>query len=57
MAASKNESRGRNIPQIELNAKFIEKSNDIKSYDEITGQIRQGEGVPPFKERHCLGMH
>jgi hypothetical protein len=30
------------IPQVELNAKFIEKGNDIeKTYDD---QIRQGEG-------------
>jgi hypothetical protein len=33
------------VPQVELDAKFIERGNDIeKSYDEITGQIRQGEG-------------
>ena len=33
------------IPQVELIAKFIEKDDDIeKPYDEITVQIRQGEG-------------
>ena len=33
------------IPQVGLNAKFIEKDDDIeKPYEEITGQIHQGEG-------------